>query len=71
MKIVLTVIIILLNSCSSSIATKIVTVVNKSNSTLDYEDALRDRCAKESIDEYRYKTNSNYRAGWSDASKDC
>ena len=61
---------ILINSCSSTTNSKIVSVVNK-NTTLDYEDGLRARCAKELKNQYRYQTNSNYRTGWSDGGKDC
>ncbi len=70
MKIVLIGMMILINSCSSSTNSKIVSVVNK-NTTLDYEDGLRAKCSKAPINQYRYQTNSNYRTGWSDGIKNC
>lgn len=42
-----------------------------SNGTLDYEDAIRDRCSHFPQNSYRYQHNTNYRSGWIEASKKC
>ncbi|KIM12101.1 MAG: hypothetical protein KU38_04120 [Sulfurovum sp. FS08-3] len=66
---------ILLHSCTKreattkAVSTKYAT--NPQNYTLDYEDAMRDRCNSFPQDGYRYKNNSDYRNGWDEASKKC
>jgi len=42
-----------------------------SNGTLDFEDAIRDKCSQFPQDSYRYQHNNNYRNGWIEASKKC
>jgi hypothetical protein len=42
-----------------------------SNGTLDYEDAIRDKCSNFPQNSYRYTHNANYRNGWVEASKKC
>jgi len=42
-----------------------------SNGTLDYEDAIRDKCSNFPQNSYRYTHNVNYRGGWNEASKKC
>lgn|GEM_PF-1042751 len=42
-----------------------------SNGTLDYEDAIRDKCSHFPKNEYRFRSNINYRYGWIEASKKC
>jgi hypothetical protein len=66
---------ILLHSCTKreattkAVSTKYATTPQ--NYTLDYEDAMRDRCNSFPQDSYRYKSNSDYRNGWNEASKKC
>jgi len=42
-----------------------------SNGTLDYEDAIRDKCSNFPKNDYRFHYNVNYRSGWIEASKKC
>ncbi|KIM08432.1 MAG: hypothetical protein KU28_03245 [Sulfurovum sp. PC08-66] len=66
---------ILLHSCTKreattkAVSTKYATTPQ--NYTLDYEDAMRDRCNNFPQDSYRYKSNSDYRNGWNEANKKC
>lgn len=65
------IIILLLNSCSSKSSISKISVVHQINTTLDYEDGLRAKCTKESLNNYRYQNNNNYRMGWLNGDKNC
>ncbi len=66
---------VLLHSCTKreattkAVSTKYAT--NPQNYTLDYEDAIRDRCNNFPQSNYRYINNSDYRKGWDEATKKC
>jgi len=67
----ISIIVLLVNSCSSKSSISKISVVNPINTTLDYEDGLRAKCNKEALNNYRYQNNNNYRNGWLNGTKDC